>query len=262
MWGGEFGRTPTRQLPNASNRFEVPGRDHNNRGFSYWLAGGGVKGGQAYGETDEFGQSSVVGKVHVHDCTRRCCICWASITRSSRTATMAAISRLTDVYGNVVARHLRVGTSTMNSIHPAMTIPNQTSPSPRGSSGDPAFRLGGVTHNTRADASGSLPAADWRREIVTAGALALFAVVGVFHAPASSEGSKLTPQELEFFEKNIRPVLSERCYKCHSTQPDAKVRAGLDLGTREGLMRGGDSGVAVIVGKPADSLLIRSLQGR
>ncbi len=55
VWGGEFGRTPTRQLPNATSKFEVPGRNHNNRGFSYWLAGGGVKGGQAFGETDEFG---------------------------------------------------------------------------------------------------------------------------------------------------------------------------------------------------------------
>jgi hypothetical protein len=88
----------------------------------------------------------------------------------------------------------------------------------------------------------------------------VLALTGALAARASSEGSKLTPQELAFFEKNIRPVLSERCYKCHSTQPDAKVRAGLDLGTREGILKGGDSGPAIVAGKPADSLLIRSLK--
>ena len=48
LWGGEFGRTPRR--PRASD-----GRDHNPYGFTMWLAGGGVKGGMAYGATDEFG---------------------------------------------------------------------------------------------------------------------------------------------------------------------------------------------------------------
>ncbi len=58
LWGGEFGRTPTS---------EGTGRDHNAAGFSVWLAGGGVKGGQAYGATDEFGFAAVDKKVHVHD---------------------------------------------------------------------------------------------------------------------------------------------------------------------------------------------------
>jgi uncharacterized protein (DUF1501 family) len=59
VWGGEFGRTPTAQ--------NGKGRDHNPRGFSMWMAGGGVKGGQAYGATDEFGFAAVENKVHVHD---------------------------------------------------------------------------------------------------------------------------------------------------------------------------------------------------
>jgi len=59
LWGGEFGRTPTSEGQN--------GRDHNNHGFSVWLAGGGVKGGMAYGATDEFGFAAVQNKVHVHD---------------------------------------------------------------------------------------------------------------------------------------------------------------------------------------------------
>jgi len=63
VWGGEFGRTVTRDRNGNDN----PGRDHNNRAFSVWLAGGGVKGGTIYGATDEFGARSVQNKVHVHD---------------------------------------------------------------------------------------------------------------------------------------------------------------------------------------------------
>ena len=63
VWGGEFGRTVTRDRNGNDN----PGRDHNNRAFSVWLAGGGVKGGTIYGATDEFGARSVENKVHVHD---------------------------------------------------------------------------------------------------------------------------------------------------------------------------------------------------
>src|SRR5438093_4222785 len=63
VWGGEFGRTVTRDRNGNDN----PGRDHNNRAFSVWLAGRGVKGGTIYGSTDEFGARSVENKVHVHD---------------------------------------------------------------------------------------------------------------------------------------------------------------------------------------------------
>ena len=63
VWGGEFGRTVTRDRNGNDN----PGRDHNNRAFSVWLAGGGVKGGTLYGATDEFGARSIENKVHVHD---------------------------------------------------------------------------------------------------------------------------------------------------------------------------------------------------
>jgi hypothetical protein len=59
VWTGEFGRTPTGQ--------NGRGRDHSPRGFSTWLAGGGVKGGQAIGATDELGYAAVENKVHVHD---------------------------------------------------------------------------------------------------------------------------------------------------------------------------------------------------
>lgn len=61
IWGAEFGRTPTVQGSGKN------GRDHNPHGFTYWMAGGGVKGGFSYGETDEFGYYAAHDKVHVHD---------------------------------------------------------------------------------------------------------------------------------------------------------------------------------------------------
>ncbi len=68
IWGGEFGRTPTVELPSPGNNAgKVNGRDHNHHGFTMWLAGGGVKGGQVIGATDEFGFAAVENKVHVHD---------------------------------------------------------------------------------------------------------------------------------------------------------------------------------------------------
>jgi hypothetical protein len=63
IWGGEFGRTVTRDRNGNDN----PGRDHNNKGFSVWLAGGGVKGGTVYGATDEFGAKAVQNPVQIHD---------------------------------------------------------------------------------------------------------------------------------------------------------------------------------------------------
>jgi hypothetical protein len=68
MWGGEFGRTPVVELPQAgANAGKMNGRDHNNHGFTMWLAGGGVKGGHVHGATDEFGFKAVENPVHVHD---------------------------------------------------------------------------------------------------------------------------------------------------------------------------------------------------
>ena len=59
LWGGEFGRTP--YSPDAN------GRDHNHKGYTMWMAGGGVKGGFTYGSTDQHGYESVDGRVHIHD---------------------------------------------------------------------------------------------------------------------------------------------------------------------------------------------------
>jgi hypothetical protein len=62
IWGGEFGRTVT-----AGGSAGAPGRDHNGKAFSVWMAGADVKGGQRYGETDELGMKAEKDKVHVHD---------------------------------------------------------------------------------------------------------------------------------------------------------------------------------------------------
>jgi hypothetical protein len=68
LWGGEFGRTPAVELPQAgSNQGVMKGRDHNHYGFTVWMAGGGVKGGHVHGATDEFGYKAVEKPVHVHD---------------------------------------------------------------------------------------------------------------------------------------------------------------------------------------------------
>ncbi len=61
-WGGEFGRTPTAEGSGPS-----AGRDHNQEGFTMWLAGGGVKGGIRYGTTDDYGYYAAENKVHIHD---------------------------------------------------------------------------------------------------------------------------------------------------------------------------------------------------
>jgi len=67
LWGGEFGRTPTVELPNDAGVSVASGRDHNHHGFTVWMAGGGVKGGYVHGATDEFGFKAVEKRMHVHD---------------------------------------------------------------------------------------------------------------------------------------------------------------------------------------------------
>ncbi|MCA9025148.1 MAG: DUF1501 domain-containing protein [Planctomycetaceae bacterium] len=63
IWGGEFGRTPTTETAAGDSG----GRDHNHYGFTMWLAGGGVRGGMTYGETDDFGFKAVENPVPLHD---------------------------------------------------------------------------------------------------------------------------------------------------------------------------------------------------
>jgi hypothetical protein len=103
IWGGEFGRTPTVELPSPGNNAgKVNGRDHNHHGFSMWLAGGGVKGGQAYGATDDFGFAAVENKVHVHD-LHATLLHLLGFDHEKLTYRYAGRDfRLTDVHGQVV----------------------------------------------------------------------------------------------------------------------------------------------------------------
>tara|TARA_Y100001934_G_scaffold280489_1_gene387343 strand:- start:236 stop:1645 length:1410 start_codon:yes stop_codon:yes gene_type:complete len=67
IWGGEFGRTPFSQPAKKDPKMENAGRDHHASAFSMLLAGGGIKGGLAYGTSDEFGMIAEENPVHVHD---------------------------------------------------------------------------------------------------------------------------------------------------------------------------------------------------
>src|SRR5688572_24153755 len=98
IWGGEFGRTPY-----AENRKdEKAGRDHHHTAFSMLLAGGGVKGGLAYGSSDEFGMHAVENPVHVHD-LHATILHLMGIDHERLTYRYAGRDfRLTDVHGRVV----------------------------------------------------------------------------------------------------------------------------------------------------------------
>ncbi len=97
-------------------------------------------------------------------------------------------------------------------------------------------------------------------------ALALcFATLVLFACPnlrAADATKPLDPQAVEFFEKKIRTVLIDQCQKCHSADAEKtnKLKGGLLLDSREGVLAGGDSGVAVVAGKPKLSRLIQSLK--
>ncbi len=93
IWGGEFGRTPHSQGND--------GRDHNNKGFTMWMAGGGVKGGMAYGSTDELGYEAVDRKMHIHD-WHATVLHLLGLDHEKLTYRYAGRDfRLTDVYGHV-----------------------------------------------------------------------------------------------------------------------------------------------------------------
>ena len=74
---------------------------------------------------------------------------------------------------------------------------------------------------------------------------------------ALAVGDEIDPQGLAFFEKNIRPVLVQQCYKCHSAE---KIKGGLLLDTRDGIRRGGESGHAVVPGSTDESLILSALR--
>src|SRR5579863_9436748 len=82
----------------------------------------------------------------------------------------------------------------------------------------------------------------------TAGFVATFACTALAREPS--------PADIDFFEKQVRPILSQKCQKCHSA---SKQEGGLRLDTRDGLIKGGDSGAAIVPHKPSESLLIEAI---
>ncbi len=103
IWGGEFGRTPVVELAKpGANQGKVNGRDHNNHGFTMWMAGGGVRGGYVHGATDEFGFAAVENRVHVHD-LQATILHLMGFDHERLTYRYAGRDfRLTDVHGTVV----------------------------------------------------------------------------------------------------------------------------------------------------------------
>jgi hypothetical protein len=94
IWAGEFGRTPYGQ--------SVSGRDHNNKGYTLWMAGGGVKGGLANGATDEYGYEAVEQPVHIHD-WHATILHLLGLDHERLTFNYGGRDfRLTDVYGSIV----------------------------------------------------------------------------------------------------------------------------------------------------------------
>ena len=82
----------------------------------------------------------------------------------------------------------------------------------------------------------------------------MFGYLGIVASAAD-----LTPAQTQFFENKIRPLLADNCYKCHSQQSE-KVKGGLRLDTRDALLKGGETGAAIVPGDPEKSLLIRAVR--
>jgi membrane-anchored protein YejM (alkaline phosphatase superfamily) len=100
VWGGEFGRMP------FAEGVGKPGRNHNPYGFSMWMAGAGVKGGTAYGETDELGFAAVTDRAHVHDIHATILHLLGMDHTRLTYFYQGRDERLTDVFGKVIERIL------------------------------------------------------------------------------------------------------------------------------------------------------------
>ena len=105
IWGGEFGRTPMVEIRNTADP-ENAGRDHHPLAYSMWMAGGGIKGGQVVGKTDDLGFNIVEDKIHVHDLQATILQCLGFDHTRLTYHYMGRDFRLTDVSGNVVKKLL------------------------------------------------------------------------------------------------------------------------------------------------------------
>lgn len=98
IWGGEFGRTVYGQGGLQADY----GRDHHGRCFSVWMAGGGIKGGMAYGQTDDYGYNIVQNPVHIHDLNATILHCMGMDHERLTFRYQGRDFRLTDIHGNVI----------------------------------------------------------------------------------------------------------------------------------------------------------------
>lgn len=89
--------------------------------------------------------------------------------------------------------------------------------------------------------------------------MVLFLHSSLFILHSFAHAADLTPAQAQFFETKIRPVLAEKCYKCHS-QSAERVKAGLLLDTRDAVLKGGENGPAIVPGDPGKSLLIKAVR--
>jgi hypothetical protein len=102
LWSGEFGRTPWSQDLSGKSPIDKHGREHQPESFCSWMAGGGVKAGLTYGDTDDMGYRAINGKIHVHD-LHATMLHLLGIDHLKLTARhLGRDFRLTDVYGEVV----------------------------------------------------------------------------------------------------------------------------------------------------------------
>ena len=98
----------------------------------------------------------------------------------------------------------------------------------------------------------------WNRSSIPPEALACAAIL-LLVLMATGFAVEPTRAQLDFFESKVRPVLANNCYKCHSTKAE-KVKGGLLLDSREGLLKGGDTGPAIVPGDPEKSLLLKAVR--
>jgi len=95
---------------------------------------------------------------------------------------------------------------------------------------------------------------------LTSALTCIFTACGFFSVlPAWAGVSEIPREQVEFFEAKVRPVLVQHCYECHSTE-GKKAKGGLTLDTRDGLLKGGDSGPSVVPGQPDKSLLVTAVR--
>ena len=105
VWGGEFGRTPMAEM-RRPDEADNAGRDHHPNGFSLWLAGGGIKGGQVIGKTDDVGLTIVEDKIEIHDLQATILHCLGFDHTRLTYRHLGRDFRLTDVGGHVVEKML------------------------------------------------------------------------------------------------------------------------------------------------------------